>query len=160
MGKPRTPDRIFDPRLNFELESMKRIITTVLLIFLFVSCDKRTDFQNDYVSKINLTDKIEVRVINDGQKKSIMFDDKERLEFLKDVLKPKDLISRKLTDDTSFPIDIILYAENKVIGQMGIEFGHIQYIYYKGEENFDFKAVMNDRMKEFIEVINQARNDK
>ena len=70
---------------------------------------------------------------------SLIFADKEKLEFLKELLKPKNLIPTQLTDDLSFPIDIILYEKNEVIGQMGIQYGHIQYIYYKREEAFDYK---------------------
>jgi hypothetical protein len=63
-------------------------------------------------------------------------------------------------DDKKFPIDIFLYLDDKVIGEMGIEFGHIQYIHYKGTETFDFKAVLNDRMEELMDVINKTYNDK
>jgi hypothetical protein len=139
---------------------MNRTITTVLILVLFISCDRKTDFQNDYISKINSTDRIEIKVISDGQKKSIVFADKERLEFLKEILKPKNLIPRQLTDDLSFPIDITLYEKNKVMGQMGIQYGHIQYIYYKREESFDYKAEINEQMSEFIDLVNQELKDK
>lgn len=138
---------------------MKWTTTIVLILILFISCDRKTDFQNDYTSKIILTDRVELKVISDGQKKSIIIDDKERLEFLKSILKPKDLIPKQLTDDLNLPINIFLYSQNEVIGQMGIQYGHIQCVYYKGEESYDFKMMINDDMDKFIELINRELRD-
>jgi hypothetical protein len=92
-------------------------------------------------------------VIKSGQKKSIVFVDKEKLDFLKDIIKPQQLIEKKLTDDLNFPVDILLYQDDKVIGQLGIQFGHIQYIYYKGDRDFEFKTEMNYRLGMYIQEL-------
>jgi hypothetical protein len=135
---------------------MNRTIATFLILILFISCDRKTDFQNDYISKINSTDRIEIKVMGE----SIVFTDKERLEFLREILKPKNLIPRQLTDDLSFPIDIMLYEKNEVIGRMGIQYGHIQYIYYMRDKSFDYKAEINEQMSQFIDLVNQELKDK
>ena len=132
---------------------MRKIVVYGLLIFLFAYCDKTEDFEKDYIKKIDSADKIEFKIIKSGRKESIVFTDNEKLIFLKDIIKPQELIEKKLTDDLDFPIDIILYVDNHIIGQMGVDFGHIQYIYYKGNKNFEFKTEVNYRLGMYIQEL-------
>ena len=133
---------------------MREIRIYGLIIFLFVSCDKANNFKTDYVNRIDSADKIEFVMFKAGQKTSKIIADKEGLDFLRDIIKPGNLIQRKLTDDTTnFPIDIILYKSNKVVGQLGIAFGHIQYLYYKGDRDFEYKTEMNYRLGMYIQNL-------
>jgi hypothetical protein len=132
---------------------MKKFLIYGLVTFFFVSCEKAKCFEKDFIKKIDSANKIEIKVIKSGQKKSIVFVDKEKLDFLKDIIKPQQLIEKKLTDDLNFPVDILLYQDDKVIGQLGIQFGHIQYIYYKGDRDFEFKTEMNYRLGMYIQEL-------
>jgi hypothetical protein len=134
-------------------QPMRQITTIGLIIFLFGSCDKEADFKSDYVKRIDSADKIEFVWIIGGQKTSTIVADKDGLNYVRDIIKPGDLFERKLTDNVNFPVDIILYKDDKVVGQLGIEFGHIQYLYYKGDKDFEYKAEMNYRLGMYIQDL-------
>jgi hypothetical protein len=121
----------------------------LLLPLLVWSCSGIERANEEFVQKLNKADMIEFK----NGDNSARYVNPEILTVLKEMLIPVDSEECKFSDNHEFSLSILLYANSEVIGEIGVEFGHIQYLHYKSGENYYAKSERNARLATFIREI-------
>ena len=126
------------------------IIFSLLLILLLNSCSRKSNFQEEILISIKSLDRIEIKMLGEETKNSIWITDRAEITTLKEMIIPQNLEEVRLTDENVFSVNFLLYTKNNLVGEIGVEFGHIQYLYYKLDDKFKYKTEMNDHLGKFL----------
>lgn len=129
---------------------MQQSINILILTFITLSCDFSSEFRNELNSRIEAAD--EAKIIYGDL--SIPITD---LEIFRELVNLSELSSTDLLANQDFPIVVLIYQNARQVARIGVEFGHVRYVYYGLGDSYEYKTMVDENLENYlIEIINNS----